>query len=254
MTTRPLDPVPATRGDMMSEPAYLALADQLESLVATLAPGDRVPSEHDLVEAHGVSRLTARAALQELESRFLVRRVRGAGTFVARRIEHRISPEMPPSGTDAVRRAGGRPGTTVLGVRTRRPSAAVGDALDLDIDERVVAVTRTGTVDGLPASYGTTQLPADLVPDLADHLADDVSIFATLRDAYGLAPRRLWVRAELLPVPADVAPHLGLDGRPLAWSLESCNHDARLGRPIELSHSWLRADVYRVVLELGKAE
>lgn len=251
-------PPPATTAPAgsrpVADPAYLALADQLEALVATLSPGDRLPSEHELTDAHGVSRLTARAALQELEARFLVRRVRGAGTFVARRIEHRISPEMPPSGSEAVRRAGGTPGHRLLSVRTRRPSAAVREALDLDVDERVVAVTRAGTVDGMPASYGTTQLPADVVSDLAAHLADDVSIYATLRDVHGLDPRRLWVRAELVPAPPEVAPHLGLEGRPLAWRLESCNHDPRLGRPIELSQSWLRADVYRVVLELGKAE
>jgi DNA-binding GntR family transcriptional regulator len=237
-----------------NEPTYLALADQLEALDETLEPGAKLPSENQLVAAHGVSRLTARAALQELESRLLVRRVRGAGTFVSRRIEHRLGPDLPPSGSEAVRRAGAVPGNVVLSVRTRRPLAAVRDALDLDADEKVVAVTRRGTVDGLPATFGTTNLPAEVVPDLGDHLGDDVSIYATLRDVYGLSPARLWARAELVSVPADVAPQLGLDGRPLVWCLESCNHDPSLGRPIELSRSWLRADVYRVVVELGRAE
>jgi DNA-binding GntR family transcriptional regulator len=237
-----------------SEPAYLALADQLESLIDTLEPGAKLPSENQLVVAHGVSRLTARAALQELESRFLVRRVRGAGTFVARRIEHRIAPDMPPSGSEAVRRAGAVPGNTVLSVRVRRPLAWVRDALDLDADERVVSVTRAGTVDGLPATYGTTNLPSDIVPGLSEHMVDGSSIYAVLRDEYGLAPSRLWARAELVVVPTEVAPHLGIDGRPLVWRIESCNHDPRLGRPIELSQSWMRADVYRVVVELGRAE
>jgi len=245
---------PPVRAVGEHEPAYLALADELEALVATLDPGDKLPSEHQLVAAHGVSRLTARAALQELEARFLVRRVRGAGTFVARRIEHRLGPDLPPSGSEAVRRAGGVPGNTVLSVRTRKPLVAVRDALDLDDDEKVVAITRVGTVDGLPATYGTTNLPAEVVPDLAEHIVDGSSIYRILCDVYGLAPSRLWARAELVAVPSDVAPHLGLDGRPLVWCLESCNHDPGLGRPIELSRSWLRADVYRVVVELGRAE
>ncbi|MBK5224465.1 MAG: GntR family transcriptional regulator [Acidimicrobiia bacterium] len=250
---QPSEPL-RTAPDAMSEPAYLALADQLEALVATLAPGDRVPSEHQLIEAHSVSRLTARAALQELEHRFLVRRVRGAGTFVARRIEHRIGPDMPPSGSEAVRRAGGVPGSTLHSVRTRRPTAAVRDALDLDPDERIVAITRAGTVDGLPASYGTSHIPAELVDGIAGHMADGTSIYSTLRDIYGIEPARLWARAEMVAVPSDVAPHLGLEGRPLVWWLESCNHDPRLGRPVELSQSWMRADVYRFVVELGRAE
>jgi GntR family transcriptional regulator len=236
------------------EPAYLALADELEALLEGLEPGDKLPSEHQLVATHGVSRLTARAALQELEARFLVRRVRGAGTFVARRIEHRLGPDLPPSGSEAVRRAGAEPGNNVLSVRIRKPLAGVREALDLDADEKVVTVTRVGTVDGLPATYGTTNLPSEVVPDLADHVVDGSSIYRILRDVYGLAPARLWARAELVVVPTDVAPHLGLDGRPLVWCLESCNHDPGLGRPIELSRSWLRADTYRVVVELGRAE
>lgn len=236
----------------MTDAAYLALADELTSLVATLGPGERVPSEHELVEAHGVSRLTARAALQELERRFLVRRVRGAGTFVARRIEHRIAHDMPPSGSEAARRAGGAPGGQVLSIRTRRPSAAVRDALDLDTEERVTAITRVGTVDGLPASYGTTHIPEEVAPGVATPVGDGVSVDEVLRREYGLRPRRLRVRAELVAASAEVATHLGLEGRPLVWWLESCNHDARLGRPVELSQSWLRADVYRVVIELGR--
>src|SRR5690606_28930900 len=101
-----------------------------------------------------------------------------------------------------------------------------------DPEERVTSITRLGTVDGLPASYGTTQIPEEVAPDLAAHAGDGVSIYEVLRREYGLEPRRLRVRAELVAAPGEVATHLGLEGRPLVWWLESCNHDARLGRPV----------------------
>ncbi|MGY6502581.1 MAG: GntR family transcriptional regulator [Acidimicrobiales bacterium] len=243
-----------TRTFAVAEPAYLTLADALERDIATLEPGARVASEHELVETHGVSRLTARAALQEVERRFLVRRVRGSGTFVARRIDYPIGAGMPPSASEMVRRAGGVPSSTLVSIRTRRPGPDVREALDLDTDERIVAITRAGRVDDLPASYGTSHLPLDLVDGIADHLGDDVSIYRTLSEHFDLAPVRQWARAEQVVVPADVAPHLGLEGRPLVWRLESCNVDRRLGRPVELSSTWLRADVYRVSFELGKAD
>lgn len=242
------------RSSAVDEPAYQALADSLERQIARMAPGERVASEHELVEAHGVSRLTARAALQELEHRLLVRRVRGSGTFVARRIDYPIGADMPPSASEMVRRTGAVPSSSIVSVRTRKPNADVRDALDLDPDERIVAVTRAGRVDGLPASYGTTHLPLDLVDGIADHLGDDISIYATLSGRFGLAPVRQWARAELVVVPVDVAPHLGIEGRPLVWRLDSCNVDRSLGRPVELSRSWLRADVYRVILDLGRAD
>jgi DNA-binding LacI/PurR family transcriptional regulator len=47
-------------------------------------PGDRIPSEANLIEEFGVSRPTVARALQELERRGLVHRRRGAGTYVSR--------------------------------------------------------------------------------------------------------------------------------------------------------------------------
>lgn len=46
-------------------------------------PGDRIPSEANLIEEFGVSRPTVARALQELQHRGLVKRRRGAGTYVA---------------------------------------------------------------------------------------------------------------------------------------------------------------------------
>lgn len=48
-----------------------------------LRPGDRVPSEKELAEEFGVSRITSRRALRDLEEARLLLRVRGKGSFVA---------------------------------------------------------------------------------------------------------------------------------------------------------------------------
>ena len=47
-------------------------------------PGDRIPSEANLIQEFGVSRPTVARALQELQRRGLVNRRRGAGTYVSR--------------------------------------------------------------------------------------------------------------------------------------------------------------------------
>lgn len=46
-------------------------------------PGQRMPSEAELVAQFGVSRMTVHRALRELQSEGLVERVQGAGTFAA---------------------------------------------------------------------------------------------------------------------------------------------------------------------------
>jgi GntR family transcriptional regulator len=48
-------------------------------------PGDKIPSENELIAAYGVSNTTARKSLLETESRGWVRRIKGKGTFVLNR-------------------------------------------------------------------------------------------------------------------------------------------------------------------------
>lgn len=232
---------------------YQVLADELERAIAGMEPGAVVASEHDLIERHGVSRLTARAALQELEARWLVRRVRGAGTFVARRLDLRIGADVPHDTAELVRRSGGSTTCRLLGTRTRRPSAEVAAGLDLDADERVVTLTRAGRLDALDAWYDTTHLPAELVEGIAGRLGDGTVLARLLADEYGLRPAREWARAELVVAPADVASRLGLDQRRLVWRLDTCFADRSLGRPVLLAQAWLRPDVFRARLELGRA-
>lgn len=63
-----------------SQELFLALKKQIESM--ELVPGDRLPSEGDIAERYGVSRITVRAALQKLEALDLVETRTGGGTYV----------------------------------------------------------------------------------------------------------------------------------------------------------------------------
>ncbi|MGH8997923.1 MAG: GntR family transcriptional regulator, partial [Acidimicrobiia bacterium] len=174
-----------------STSTYLGLADALEEVIARAAPGDRLPSENELAALHEVSRLTARAALGELERRHLVRRVRGSGTFVARRIDYRISAEMTPSWSETVRRAGAEPHREVLGIGRVAAPADVRRALALEPRQRVVALTRLGSVDGLVADLVTSWIPSDLVGDLDGFVTDGDSLYGALV-RLGVTPRRRW--------------------------------------------------------------
>ncbi len=62
-------------------PLYVQLSDLLRDQIKTgrYGPLDRLPSEHELVREHSVSRITARQALGELERAGLVFRLQGRG-------------------------------------------------------------------------------------------------------------------------------------------------------------------------------
>lgn len=241
-------------GADVAEWTYLDLADDLALRFRRAAPGTRVVSEHELATSAGVSRPTARAALQELERRFLVRRVRGAGTFVHRRIDYVVGPDTPPSWSESVRAAGSVPLARVDRCRSAVAKPDVRDGLELAAGDRAVTLMRTSTVDGLPAGVSTTHLPDELVPGFGAAFGPGTtgrSIYRTLVERYGLDPVRTWTTASLEVPPPDVAARMGLDAPEPAWFVESVNRDRASGRPVELVRSWMRADVYRVVLRAG---
>ena len=74
-----------------AQPQYLKVKTHLRDGIAAgrWSPGDRLPSEADLVAEFGLSRMTVNRALRELEQEGLVERVQGVGSFVAQL--HRIS-------------------------------------------------------------------------------------------------------------------------------------------------------------------
>ncbi|NIY62706.1 hypothetical protein SMALB_0626 [Streptomyces malaysiensis] len=74
--------------------------------LAECARGTRVASEAEIARRFGVGRAAARAAVQELERRFVVRRTQGSGTFVNRRIDYVISRSAPPSWSATIAAAG----------------------------------------------------------------------------------------------------------------------------------------------------
>jgi peptide/nickel transport system permease protein len=74
-------------------PLYLQLASALRGLIelGELRGGDALPSERDLAQATGLSRVTVRKALDALCDEGLTGRRHGAGTFVARQIDQPLS-------------------------------------------------------------------------------------------------------------------------------------------------------------------
>jgi DNA-binding GntR family transcriptional regulator len=234
-------------------PTYLKLADELEAVARNADPGARLPSEHELCDRYAVSRLTARSALQELERRHLVRRVRGSGTFVARRIDYPVRAGMAPSWSETVRRAGAEPYQAVLGIGVVEPPSLVRSALGLPARASVVAVTRLAHVDALVSGIATSWLPRRVLggSDLDEFVSDGGSLYAALCDR-GFRPTRRWTRAELDVVPPEVAPQLELEGRPLVWHTSSLNEDAATGQAIEYAESWSRPDVFRMIFEFER--
>ena len=232
-------------------PVYLRVADRLEAKILKQPVGSQLPSENELARAHNISRLTARASLEELERRYLVRRSQGKRRSVARRFDYILGPTRSPSWSDAVTLAGATPYSQTERLHLRKPPQSVRASLRLDRGAPALFLTRLRYVNGELAACADTWLAADLVPMFSERMKPDSSLHLVLADVYRLAPRRDWARAESVFAPPSVAKRLGLAGRPVVSRLSGVTFSRRLGRPIEFTTSWLRADVFNIVFEMG---
>ncbi|WP_052852586.1 GntR family transcriptional regulator [Streptomyces avicenniae] len=235
----------------MAATKFREIAEHLVREITLLPPGSRIEGEHEVAARFGVGRAAARAALQELERRLLVCRVRGVGTFTARRIDYLVSPDQPPSWSRTVRAAHSRPRTVVRRCETVPMPPEVAGPLGREPGSPCHRLQRRSFVDELPACWGTEWVPADVLPELGVALGASDSLDRILRESAGATPRRAWWRAALECASAETAAELGSRAGDPAWLVESLNEDVPSGRLLYLSHRWLRADTVRLVLETG---
>jgi DNA-binding GntR family transcriptional regulator len=154
-----------------------------------LAPGDMLPTQAELAEMAGVSLITVRRALEELERAGRVRRHQGVGTFLAKpRI---ISEPGRTGGLLSTLRQGQedtpRVGTHLLELSHGTPSTALRQALRLGADAMVWQIRRQRLVDGEPKILETNVIPVALAPSL-DQYSEELSgsLYQLLADRFGL--------------------------------------------------------------------
>jgi GntR family transcriptional regulator len=128
---------------------YQEIATHLRGLIARGSPGDRLPSDAELCEQFGVSRMTARQAVQQVEQDGLLYRRRGQGTFIAPRPAMRVL-GSPLSFTESMRRRGLRASSRLLAFGPIDPQPEDVAALQLRAREKPVLIERLRLADEVP--------------------------------------------------------------------------------------------------------
>ena len=236
----------------MGKSQYAEIVDTLVDDLAGCRPGSRVASEHEIAARFAVSRAVAGAALRELESRLLVRRVRGSGTFVNGRIDYIIAADRTPSYSQTVRAAGAEPRSVVRSITTEPLPDDLAARLEREPGSPAHRIVRQSWINAMPAGWVIEWIPDDMFPDGADVAVRAVeSLDQVLRQMAGVEPVRAWCRVSMELPPPEVAAGLETDPGRHVWLVESVNRDARRHFPVLTNIWWTRPDVIRVTVEMG---
>jgi GntR family transcriptional regulator len=160
-------------------PRYYAIEQALRARIASSSPGDPLPSDAQLCEEFGVSRMTARNAVQRLTHEGLVTRVPGRGTFVAEPLARRRAESLVRFSAE-MRRRGRRPSSRLLVRRLREPTPAEREQLRLREGEHVVAVVRVRLADDQPVAVESATIPGACAPAVLDADLERGSLHAAL--------------------------------------------------------------------------
>jgi GntR family transcriptional regulator len=223
--------------------------DLVLDLVERMEVGEAIPSERQLSADLGVSRLTVRAALDDLAREgYLVRR-RGAGTFVS---EPKITQELTmTSFTDDMRRRGMRPASRTLELRVSPAGARLGRLLRVSPSEPVVVATRLRLADGESMAIETVHILESRVPGLTARDLEQRSFYELLEERYGIEIVGGEQTIEPTVTDEDESEALGVPLHSPAFRFERLTHSAE-GAIAEFVESVYRGDRYKLVTALSR--
>jgi GntR family transcriptional regulator len=241
--------VTAGLGEPKARQVYLVLRDRI--LTGVFANGARLPNEHDLAEAHGVSRVTVRRALAELEQEQLIERRPSAGTRVI------YEPSSAPIIADIagvltnLAEMGRRTNVKLLSFGYITGSTPITKALGLEDGAELQRSVRVRSIVRDPFSYLTTHVPAEIGRTfIRAELASQPMLELLERAGAKVEHATQRIGAGLATPP--VAEALGIQtGSPLI-ELVRVVFD-RTGRGVEHLHALYRPDRYSIAIDLVRS-
>ena len=186
-------------------PLYRQLEQQLRSMVedGTLAYGQMLPSEMEMIENYQVSRTTIRQAIKELEAAGLVRREQGKGTFVAKPKYSRNIRRL--SGfTQMCEQMGVVPGGRMLDNRLIAADEKTAKKLGVAPGSDIIYIHRLRYANNEPVIIERNYFPPKYA-ELLQRRFDNESLFAYLKEHMGVICKESEKLIELCHVTGEEA-------------------------------------------------
>ena len=166
------------------EPLYYQIREDIREKIGSgdYPANSMIPSEAELCEIYGVSRVTVRRAVLDLVQEGLLTRGKGKGTFVAENYGLTAMNGVQ-SFTQELLGLNMRPSAKLLGCRIRTADSALRNVMGLGEGEKVVTISRLRLTNNEPCMVEVMNFPYSLVPGIEKENLEE-SIYCLLKGKY----------------------------------------------------------------------
>lgn len=172
-------------------PLYEQIYDDIYNKIAVKEwkPGQRIPSEMQLCNQYGVSRITVRKAIDDMVHSGYLNRQRGKGTFVQKApVENKVSKFFTFG--DALKSKGIKETAEMLSFDIVTANHFLSEKLELtEPNQCLFKILRLRCADGVPFVVETSYVPENIMPELTECAITENGLYNTMR-ALGCAPDR----------------------------------------------------------------
>lgn len=234
-----------------TKPLFRQISDALKREIESgaLAAGMLVSSENELADTWGVSRMTARAALNDLTRQNFIERRPGIGTFVIGR-ELRVARRSVAHGllsfSEEMQSRGLQPSSRVLERGVRVADLWLATQLGISPGSRVVVLKRVRLADNEPMAIEEVHLPYDRFGGVIQTEFSNASLYEVLERDYGARPTRSEETVDAVALDAASAQALSVPPGTPALRARRVTRDAS-GLPISVGQTLYRVDRFCMV-------
>lgn len=233
-----------------AQPLFAQVRDALRAQIysGALPAGSKLPTEGMLEKTFGVSRVTIRQALSELQVAGLIDKVNGKGSFVRRpRPLHGLGPLA--GFYETMRRRGHEAVGKVGAVRVLKAEVQVAASLGIATGAPVSAVTVKRIVDGKPYAQHTLYASAGLMQTLLAQDLEANDLLTVLHDRLGY--RLQHSKMEISAIVADARLARNLAVTPGSPILQLCVSNVGADNvPMVFSEFLISGELFRFQLKV----
>lgn len=235
-------------------PLYYQLENVLREKITsgTFRGGERLPTESDLIEEYGVSRITVRQALQSLSDDGLIERKQGRGTYISARKsrKRKFTGVIHLTGSlDELIEMGMETPVKVLEMNRVEADSHEAELLEIKVKTPIYRLKRLRMHEGKPFGLIVNYLPEEIGAKLTMEELSSGALLHTMEAklGYELDNALQEIHAEL----ADpyVAKLLDVRVGTALLSIERTVYTQKQ-KPVEYVHTLYRSDIYGYSVKL----